>query len=284
MARWHLNLAQLRAQTPLFQRSAVAVGNFDGVHKGHASILRLAVERAAAAGETPIALTFDPHPRAVVGLGAPEALTTGDERDRIILGLGIEAVVTLRFDADVAGLPPETFVREVLLDGLGARRVVVGDNFRFGRGARGTTDLLEQLGRELGFSVQVAPTVRSDDGRVVSSTLVRELIRAGDVAAAARLLQRRYCLSGQAVGVDAHRSADEPHLIVTPEARMLLPAAGVYDVLVYVEGAELDPLSSEAVVVHGDGDERGSIAIRWPNTVETTFGRLVRIQFVTRRH
>ncbi len=216
MARWHLNLAQLRAQTPLFQRSAVAVGNFDGVHKGHASILRLAVERAGrAAGETPIALTFDPHPRAVVGLGAPEALTTGDERDRIILGLGIEAVVTLRFDADVAGLPPETFVREVLLDGLGARRVVVGDNFRFGRGARGTTDLLEQLGRELGFSVHVAPTVRSDDGRVVSSTLVARAIRAGDVAAAAAftptaLLSQRTSSRGRRGSV-GRRAASHRH-------------------------------------------------------------------------
>lgn len=284
LARWHLSLAQLRARAPLFRRSAVAVGNFDGVHIGHASILQLAVERARAAGETPIALTFDPHPRAVVGFGAPAALTSAEERDRLILALGIEAVVTLQFDKDVSALAPERFVREVLLDSLGARRVVVGDNFRFGKGARGTTDTLEQLGRELGFDVHVAGIVRSDDGRVVSSTLVRDLISAGDVEGAERLLERPYCLVGRAAGLEAHEAAGDKRLIVVPAAGMLLPAAGVYEVLVHVDGVEAESTSTEAVVGQETGDATGSVAVRWPLELEATPGLSVRIQFVARRN
>ena len=100
MSVWHLTLDELRRRAPLWEPAAVAVGNFDGVHVGHARILRLAVEEAAAAGETPVALTFSPHPRAVVGGGPPPALSTVEHRARLMRKLGVARVVVLRFDRD----------------------------------------------------------------------------------------------------------------------------------------------------------------------------------------
>lgn len=279
LERWQLTLDELSRRAPLFERSAVAVGNFDGVHKGHVRILRLAVEYGGAAGETPVALTFFPHPRAVIGAGAPPALVSPEERDRLMGQAGIEAVVTLQFDADVAALPPERFVRDVLLEGLGARRVVVGDNFRFGRGAGGTTELLRQLGAELGFAVHVAETVRDEAGRVVSSTLVRELVRAGDVDAAARLLNRRYAVTGLPAYEAA--AAMDGWLPVRFRDGLLVPGPGVYDVLVSAVDAGAAATPAVASVPSSEGGEPHVVHVRWVSGSLPSAG--VRIEFVARR-
>lgn len=272
---WRLTLDELLGRAPLFARSAVAVGNFDGVHKGHLRILRMAVERGAAAGETPVALTFHPHPRAVVGSGAPPALTAPEERERAMGAAGIAAVVTLRFDEAVAALEPERFVRDVLVGGLGARRVVVGENFRFGRGARGTVDLLRQVGEELGLAVHVVETVRDDRGRVVSSTLVRQLLAEGDVAQAAALLGRFYCVIGRMLDGDEQGGGGAWR--VQPSAGLLLPAPGKYDVLAGPPGGPSVPAAVE-IPADGEGWLRlfGAEAPAAP-------GEEVRVQFIARR-
>lgn len=272
-----VTLDHLLGRGPLFERSAVAVGNFDGVHKGHARILRLAVEHGSAAGETPVALTFDPHPRAVVGGGAPPALSWPDERDRVMSRAGIRAVVTLRFDQAVAALHPDEFVRQVLTQGLGARRVVVGDNFRFGHGARGTTETLRKLGQELGITVHVAEAVRDEGGRIVSSTRVRELVTCGDVDMAARLLDRPYAVVGRCTG-RGHRYGISGWLVL-PAAGLLLPAPGLYDVLAGPVGAEPQP--GRAVVTPADAGERGLLLMA--DLDGCAAGDDVCVQFVSRR-
>ena len=246
MSVWHLTLDELRRRAPLWEPAAVAVGNFDGVHVGHARILRLAVEEAAAAGETPVALTFSPHPRAVVGGGPPPALSTVEHRARLMRKLGVARVVVLRFDRDVASLSPEAFVHDVLLEGLGARRIVVGEDFRFGRGAAGTPRLLEDEAGRRGAAVHVAPTVRAPDGRVVSSSCIRRLLAEGDVEAAARLLGRPYAVVGVPGG--RGRSPDgEPALRVDPAPELLLPGAGEYRAELWGEHGD----------DRGDDDARG---------------------------
>lgn len=222
------SLEELRGASPLFQKSAVAIGNFDGVHKGHEHILRLAAMHASASGAVAVALTFDPHPRAVVGDGAPPALATPVQRRALVKKLGIEAIVALRFDKTVADLSPEQFVEDVLVRSLGARHVIVGDNFRFGRRAQGTTQRLEELGQRFGYAVHVVSPVLSD-GDVISSSLVRKQVSSGDVAAAARLLGRDYAVTGVVVrGEGRGQTLGFPTANIVPAAGLLLPGPGVY--------------------------------------------------------
>lgn len=286
MFRWHLSIDELRSRAPLFQRTAVAVGNFDGVHIGHAHILRLAIRHAAPAGETPIALTFDPHPRAVIGSGAPPALATPAERDGLIRDLGMAAVVSLHFDKDVAALPPDQFVRTVLVDGLGAHRIVVGDNFRFGRGAQGTTRLLRDMGQQYGFDVHVAETVRGPDGEVVSSSVIRRLLAAGDVESAARLLNRPYGVVGRVSASDEFAgSTGGPSFRVEPIDGLLLPGNGVYEALFTLD--EINARWLPAVAVTGpsptDSGDGGILLVQLPDFTGDVVGRLVRVRFLGQR-
>ncbi|HLT57446.1 MAG TPA: bifunctional riboflavin kinase/FAD synthetase [Limnochordales bacterium] len=225
----HITLDELRARAPLWKATWVAVGNFDGVHTGHQRILRRAV--AEAGGDAvAVALTFHPHPQAVVGSGPPPALTSVADRCAQIRALGIQCAVCLRFDRAVASLTPEEFVGQVLVDGFAARGVVVGYNFRFGHRAQGTPAQLQALGQVHGFLVRVEDAVRLD-GEVVSSSLVRRRLREGDVEQAARLLGRPFRLAGRVVaGEGRGRELGFPTANVAPEPGMLLPGQGVYRV------------------------------------------------------
>lgn len=222
------SLTQLQQEAPLFASGSVAIGNFDGVHKGHAHVLRFAVKQAQALSATAVALTFQPHPRAVIGESAPPSLATAAKRGELLGALGIEATISLRFDRSVAALSPEQFVKHVLVDGLRARHVVVGENFRFGHRARGTPEQLAELGRQYGYTVRGVSAVRSGD-TIISSSVIRQLLRDGDVVSAADLLGREYELTGVVVpGEGRGVSLGFPTANVEPAANMLLPGSGVY--------------------------------------------------------
>lgn len=281
MSVLHLTLDELRARGPLFQNTSVAVGNFDGVHIGHAHILQLAIRHASSSGETPIALTFDPHPRAVVGRGAPPALATRADRDRLMKSLGIASVVILHFDEQVAALSAEQFVRDVVVSGLGAARVVVGDNFRFGRGAHGSPQLLMDEGRRHGFVVHAAPTVRAPTGEVVSSSVIRNMLAEGNVEGAARLLNRPYEIVGRLVG-DGGAANDEHGSTVRlePEERLLVPGNGTYRAK--MTGGS-DSTARAGVVVVGElpgADSSRVVAVRASDFPDVRTGESVRIQFL----
>jgi riboflavin kinase / FMN adenylyltransferase len=213
---------------PDFGPSALTIGNFDGVHAGHRRILRrvkeVAVERALKAS----ALTFDPHPSKVVAPErAPRLMTSPVERCALIEEEGIEQVVIMPFDRHVARLTPDEFVEQVLVRKLGVRAVVLGHDFCFGYKQSGNVRVLGELGRKYGFTTEEvkAVTVR---GRVVSSTGLRQLIEAGRVAQAARLLERPYALEGEVVagrGVGSRQTVPTLNLAANTE---VLPATGVY--------------------------------------------------------
>ncbi len=211
-----------------FGPSAITIGNFDGVHLGHRHILKRVRELAAANRWRPSVLTFDPHPTAVVAPGrSPRLLTSPDERVALMAEEGIEQALILPFDHSLAVLSPEEFVRQWLVDRLGTRAVLVGDNFCFGRNQSGNTAVLRALGEKLGFTVEIVDAVTCR-GRVVSSSVIRELIRSGDVAMAARFLKRPYVLEGGVVagrGVGSRLTVPTLNL-ATPAA--LIPACGVY--------------------------------------------------------
>jgi riboflavin kinase/FMN adenylyltransferase len=218
----------LEEARPVFGPSALTIGNFDGVHAGHRRILRRVGELARENSWTPSVLTFDPHPATVVAPSrSPRLMTTPEQRCRLMEQEGIAQVLILPFTHDVAQLSPEQFVREVLVEALGAKAVLVGGNFRFGHKQGGDARLLRDLAAELGFLVEVIPaiTVRRS---VVSSSEIRRLVESGDVSRACRFLERPFALEGEVVhghGIGAKQTV--PTLNLSTRAQVL-PANGVY--------------------------------------------------------
>jgi riboflavin kinase/FMN adenylyltransferase len=217
----------------------VAIGSFDGVHRGH----RVVLETAASVGGTTTVVTFWPHPRLVLG-NRVELLSTLERRLELLDASGqVDEVLVVRFTPEVAALEPREFV-ETVLRRIGTRTVVVGANFRFGRGAAGDADLLEQLG----FDVRLVPLVGD-----ISSTAIRALLRYGDVVAAAQLLGRPAELDGTVVLGDQRGGTlgyPTANLAVAPE--LLVPAYGIY------AGSALSHRAAMSIGVnpHYGGDER----------------------------
>lgn len=218
----------LEATPPDFGPSALTIGNFDGVHVGHRRILRRLRAVAAERGLKPSILTFDPHPTRVVSPSrSPRLMTTPDERCRLVGEEGVEQCVILPFTAEVAHFSPEEFVRRILVERLDVRAVLVGDNFRFGYKQAGDTAILGELGRRLGFTTEVIPAIRVR-GVTASSSVIRNLIDAGRVSRAGRLLERPYALEGTVVpgeGIGSRYTVPTLNLATGSE---LVPALGVY--------------------------------------------------------
>ncbi len=208
--------------------SVVVVGNFDGVHRGHRSVIGQARSRADAAGHEVVAVTFDPHPMAVLRPEhAPSVLSSVDARVELLAQVGVDHVLALPFSREVAAWSPAEFVDRVLVEGLHASSVVVGANFRFGHRASGDVTTLRELGESRGF---VAEGVELDGGpQVWSSTYVRTCLAAGDVAGAAEALGRSFAVRGVVVVGDRRgRELGYPTANVPIPAGTAAPADGVY--------------------------------------------------------
>jgi riboflavin kinase/FMN adenylyltransferase len=213
---------------PQTRGSVLAIGNFDGIHLGHQTILRAVVVRARETQAVATALTFDPPPLKVLRPeSAPLRLSTNAQRMDWFDVAGLEAAVVLPFTMALAQLSPREFVEQILVRDLHIRSVLVGENFRFGHKQAGDVGLLRELGRNHGFETIVIPAVVAR-GEVVSSTVLRRKIAAGDLTRAARLLGRPFALTGEVVaGTGTGRRFTFPTLNITAEQE-LLPARGVY--------------------------------------------------------
>ncbi len=214
-----------------FGRSIVAIGKFDGVHAGHRAIIQKMLVDAAGLGARSAIVTFDRHPLAFLNPATcPPSLVTAEQKAALLSTTGIDATLMLTFDASLASEEPEDFVRRVLVESLHARLVLVGEDFRFGRGGAGDAALLRRLGEQYGFAVDEIPDVRSSPaGRRVSSTWIRELLAEGDVAAAAKLLGRPPAVWGEVVhGAKRGRELGYPTANLEPATQGLVPADGVY--------------------------------------------------------
>jgi riboflavin kinase / FMN adenylyltransferase len=174
----------------------VALGNFDGFHRGHQAVAGRAIERARAEGRPAIVATFDPHPMRFFRPDTPPfRLTTLDQRERLFGAAGADAMLVFGFDAGLAGLPARAFVEERLLRLVGASGVVTGADFTFGKGRDGNVGVLKALGDELGFSVDTVQPVEGG-GEVISSSRIREALERGDPREAARLMTRPFAVEG----------------------------------------------------------------------------------------
>lgn len=223
-----------RGLAPTDRGAAVAIGNFDGVHLGHRSLLALARAEAERLGAPLGVVTFSPHPRRFFQPdGPPFRLQDDDGRARRLAGLGVEQLYELPFDAELAGLSAEDFLSEVLAGALGVRHLAAGSDFHFGKGRRGTCALAAEIGPALGIGISVAPLL-AVAGEEVSSTAIRIALAEGRPEAAARMLGDWHRIEGRVLHGDA-RGRD----LGFPTANLALgelhrPRYGVYATLVDV--------------------------------------------------
>lgn len=209
--------------------ASVAMGNFDGVHLGHQSVIALAREHGPLG-----VVTFEPHPREFFAPDAlPFRLMNAEARSNRLAKLGVERLFELPFDQDLASLTPDAFAEQVLLAGLGARHVVVGADFQFGKGRLGTVDDLRALGARLGFGVTIAPLLRAG-GKEISSTAIRNALTEGRPRDAAAMLGHWHRIEGAVIhGEKRGRDLGYPTANMSV-AGLHLPRLGVYAVKVDV--------------------------------------------------
>lgn len=223
-----------------FGPSAVTVGKFDGVHSGHRAVLARLSQLAADRGLVPTVVTFDRNPLSLLAPEkCPPALVSNAQKLELLEGAGVGATLMLTFDRELSSVPAERFVRDILVGALRARLMLVGRDFRFGARGQGTTQLLEQLGPELGFEVVVLPDIAPDGSRRASSTWVRELLAAGEVRQAAGILGALPAIrSVVAHGEQRGRTLGYPTANLAPGAiEGFIPADGVYAAWMTVAGS-----------------------------------------------
>ncbi len=255
------SLEQAGGSAVLDAGCVVSIGVFDGVHRGHQQVLAVAGALAADAGVPLVVLTFDPHPMAVVRPGTGPAMVASLRRRIALLErAGATAVLVLPFTPQVAAMTAEQFVREVLVDGLRAAVVVVGEDFRFGHRASGDLHVLAALGLEHGFeAIGVGPV--GTDGHRWSSTQVRSLVADGDVAGAAQILGHAVAVEGTVVPGDRRgRELGYPTANLALDPQALLPADGIYAGMLHLlDGAPGETLPAAVSVGTNptfDGQER----------------------------
>jgi riboflavin kinase/FMN adenylyltransferase len=231
------DLETLGASLP--KNTAITIGKFDGVHRGHRAVLDQLTAAARARGLSPVVVTFDRHPMALFAPEkCPDALVSNEQRLELLEQSGVEATVMLTFDRELAAQTPDEFVRSVLVDALGVKLVLAGEDFRFGAKAAGDIGTLRELGEKYGFEVQLIETIgQGDDARRVSSTWARELLEQGRVRDAAAVLGRPHSIRSTVVHGEARgRDLGFPTANLAPELEGFRPADGVYATWAIVDG------------------------------------------------
>lgn len=264
---------------PLWPRPVAALGNFDGVHRGHQKILEQVCRQADRCAGTPVVVTFDPHPPRVVRPDkAPPLLMTLDQKIEACGRAGIHGVVVVQFTPEMARWEPETFVDTVLVEWLRVTEVWVGANFLFGRDRMGTFTLLKALGEDRGFRAEKIEPVRFKDF-VVSSTRVRHLLAEGRVEEAGDLLGHHYALDGVVVHGDGRgRELGYPTANLDTRNEQL-PAYGIYATVAIVDGV-VYPAVTSVGIRPTIGDNRVMVETYLLNASLDLYGKSMRVAFV----
>ncbi len=262
--------------------SCLTIGNFDGVHMGHAKLLRSVTERAAIKDLLAVAVTFDPHPRRVLlDKKDPPFITLTEQKLELIQRHGIQIAVVLPFTRAMAALEPEEFVRAYLVDGLAMKDLFIGYDYAFGKGRKGNFELLSKLGEKYGYTVdRLDPVIIN--GAVVSSTRIRDMVQAGEVWDVRPLLNRFYQVRGKVV----HGRNRGGRLLGFPTANValtdeLVPLPGVYAIWVDLDGKILPGVAN---IGHNPtfGNEVLSVEAHILDFSGDIYGRDIRVHFVQR--
>lgn len=274
-------LGEVRADA----HSVVTVGTFDGVHLGHQALLRYVLGRARERGCRSTAVTFDPHPREIVHGERVRLLSTVDERAEVMGALGMDLLVVVPFTPSFAQMGAYQFVKDVLVERVGMQEIVIGYDFTFGHAREGDGKLLERLGAEFGFGVDVIPAQLLDTGVVSSSTVRNVLVEQGDVSRAASMLNRRYTLDALVVRGDTRgKKLGYPTAnLRLIDGRKVVPKIGVYAVGVKIDqrdGFLPGMMNIGRRPTFGDGDVRLEVHIL--DFEGDLYEKRIRVAFVER--
>jgi riboflavin kinase/FMN adenylyltransferase len=262
--------------------SVLTIGNFDGVHVGHRALLQQAVTHARTGGVRSVVMTFDPHPNAILGRGeAPKKIQPLNDRLTTLAASGIDLVIVMPFTPELAALEAAQFVKDVLLHPLEVIRVVVGDNFRFGRDAEGDVDYLANAGKQHGFVVDVFELLELD-GVAVSSTKLRERIARGDMAWSAAALRRPFALTGEVVHGEARgRQLGFPTANVAVDDDLVFPGNGVYACVATIAGEQFAAVTNVGVRPTFGGLEP-RIEVHLIDVSKDLYGQTLTVAFIAR--
>jgi len=271
-------------KTP-FDNAVITIGNFDGVHIGHQALFHEVIERADAMGGTSIAMTFDPHPiRFLNKKGSPSLITLCEQKLELIESSGIDVIIVVPFNIAFATLTARTFVEDILVSRIGMKTIVVGKDYTFGKGREGNLDLLKEMAGELAFEVIATDWIQSANasrGRI-SSTRIRELVMAGDLEKAEKMLGRHYQIRGT-VATGRDRGGK---LLGFPTANInlqdeLCPKMGVYAVSVECRGSHYRGVANIGYSPTFD-DHEFTVEVHILDFSDNIYGEKIRVNFFER--
>ncbi len=266
-------------------KTSIALGNFDGVHLGHQELIRQAVANARrktsqGSPEKSAVFTFSNHPKSLIP-GAKEVknIIYSEEKQKLIESLGVDYYFDIEFTEDIMTMEPEAYVKELLVDRFNARDVFCGFNYRYGFKAKGDGELLRKLGEKYGYTLNQIPPVMVD-GEVVSSTLIRKLIKAGDMDECERYLGRNYSIGGEVViGNRLGKSIGFPTSNIMIDETMVTPPNGVYITYCVYNGVRY-PSITNVGIKPTIGDFAKNMETHIFNFDKELYGKQIRVEFI----
>jgi riboflavin kinase/FMN adenylyltransferase len=259
----------------------LTIGVFDGVHRGHQEVLQRLVSGAHENGSLAVVLTFTPHPAVVLGGKTDfKCLTTPDERTELLESLGVDGIITQTFSRSLANQTAEEFMRRVART-LGLRRLIIGYDTALGRGREGNAARLTEIGKELGYLVQIVPPLMDEAG-IISSTRIRAAIAAGNVSAAASDLGRYFFVTGPVIHGDRRgRTINVPTANIQVPAGKLIPANGIYACWAQVGGERVAAATSIGIRPTFTPEESVShVEAHLLDFKRDLYGQLIKLEFV----
>jgi riboflavin kinase/FMN adenylyltransferase len=259
----------------------VTIGNFDGVHKGHQELMRLAVEKGKKTGYKTLAVTFDPHPiKFIKPEKHPPIITLREQKAELIKNTGIDEVLTIEFSKDFANLTASEFIENILVKKLGVKAVIVGNDYMFGKNRKGDTELLKKYGEKYGYEVIIPEWITLGTKRI-SSTLIREAVETGDLESARSMLGRDYQIRGKVV-----HGRNRGNKLGFPTANLdlldeLCPAMGVYAVVPEIDGKKYQGVANIGYSPTFD-DHKFTVEVHFLDFTEDLYGKKIKVNFIER--
>lgn len=217
------------------ENTAVALGKFDGVHRGHRNIMERLIEEKTK-GYTSLVFTFSRNPKTANKNISEEKIFTEKEQMLVYEKTGIDIIIVYPINSGILNMSAEAFVKNILVDRLGVKKIICGENFRFGKDRLGDTDTLKRSGERYGFETEIVDML-SENGKIISSTVIRELIKEGNLDEAEKMLGHRFTIAGRVVyGNQIGRTLDTPTANIIPEKEKIIPPYGVYVSLCNIDG------------------------------------------------
>ncbi len=276
----HINEIDHQANT------VVTVGTFDGVHEGHRALMETVVQKAKARNGRSVVVTFDPHPRTIIGSkknNELKLLTTLQERAEILESLGVDILLVIPFTRDFSLLSSEEFVKDIIYSKIGISEFVIGYDHHFGKDRSGTIETLEKLGPELGFDVYVVSKREMGEVTISSTTIRKEIQDEGDMNTAAELLGRPYMLNGVVIhGDERGRKIGYPTANLKPEhPDKAIPKKGIYAVQVRVDGSWYGGMMNIGVRPTFDGSTK-TLEVHIFEFDQSIYGKTIQVRFIGR--